>query len=73
VYEKPTFRQVDLEPRVGYVRESHTFPVPLVTSSPSRTSVLSQNWAGYREDELVRIDQIPITKLAQLKMLIRLK
>ena len=28
---------------------------------------------GYRKDKLVRIDQIPTTKLAQLKMLIRFK
>jgi C-terminal processing protease CtpA/Prc len=28
---------------------------------------------GYRKDKLVRIDQIPMTKLAQLKMLIRFK
>jgi C-terminal processing protease CtpA/Prc len=28
---------------------------------------------GYRKDKLVRIDQIPATKLAQLKMLIRFK
>lgn len=27
----------------------------------------------YRRDQLVRIDQIPTTKLAQLKMLIRFK
>jgi C-terminal processing protease CtpA/Prc len=28
---------------------------------------------GYRKDKLVRIDEIPMTKLAQIKMLIRFK